>query len=74
MKGVKLQGAIKDGPADKAGIQEGDVLVGLAGMEVETIQDFMQALAGLKVGEETTLFVIRNGERVELKVTPGSRE
>ncbi|MDJ0806376.1 MAG: M20/M25/M40 family metallo-hydrolase [Gammaproteobacteria bacterium] len=74
IKGVKLQGAVKGGPAEKAGVQEGDILVGLAGVEVETIHDFMGALAGLKVGEKTDLTVLRDGKRVQLKVVPGSRE
>jgi membrane-associated protease RseP (regulator of RpoE activity) len=74
IKGVKLQGAVKGGPAEKAGVQEGDIIVGLAGVEVETIHDFMGALAGLKVGEKTDLTVLRDGKRVELEVIPGSRE
>ena len=74
VKGVKLQGAVKGGPAEAAGVQNGDVVVGLSGIEVETIQDFMAALAGLKVGEPTDLTVLRNGQRVKLEVTPGARE
>jgi hypothetical protein len=74
VKGVKLQGAVKDGPAEQAGVQDGDILVGLAGVEVENIHDFMGALAGLKVGEKTDLIVLRDGQRVQLEVVPGSRE
>lgn len=74
IKGVKLQGAVKHAPAEKAGIMDGDILVGLGGVEVETIHDFMGALSGLKVGEETGITVIRNGQRIELRVTPGSRD
>ena len=72
--GVKLQGAVKGGPAETAGVKEGDILVGLSGVEIETIHDFMGALAGLKVGEKTTLIVLRDGKRIELEVVPGSRE
>ncbi len=74
VQGVRLQGAVKDGPADRAGIQGGDVLVGLAGVEIETIHDFMNALAGLKAEESTAMTVLRNGERVTLTVVPASRE
>ena len=74
VRGVKLQGAVKGGPAEAAGVQNGDVVVGLSGIEVETIQDFMAALAGLKVGEPTDLTVLRGGQRVTLEVTPGARE
>ena len=74
VKGVKLQGAVKGGPAELAGVQNGDMLVGLAGVEVETIHDFMNALAGLKVGETTEMIVVRDGRRLVLQVTPAARE
>ncbi|MBT2971461.1 MAG: M28 family peptidase [Candidatus Thiodiazotropha sp. (ex Ctena orbiculata)] len=73
-KGVKLQGAVKGGPAEEAGIQNGDLLIGLAGVEVETIHDFMHALGGLKPGEETEMIVIREGKRLTLRVVPTSRD
>jgi len=73
-KGVKLQGGVKGAPAEAAGIQNGDVLVGLSGVEIETIHDFMGLLSGLKVGEKTEMVVIRNGKRVTLTVVPGTRE
>ena len=72
--GVKLRGLVKGAPADKAGIEEGDVLVGLAGVEIKTIHDFMSALSGLKVGEATEMIVLRGGDRVNLTVVPTSRE
>lgn len=74
VKGVKLQGAVKGGPADQAGIAGGDVVVKLAGVEVQTIHDFMNALSGLRVGEETELVVLRNGAPVSLRVVPDARE
>ena len=51
-----------------------DIPGGLAGVDIETIHDFMTALAGLKVGESTDLIVVRNGERMSLEVTPVARE
>jgi hypothetical protein len=74
LAGVKLQGAVKGGPAERAGVRPGDVIVELAGVKVENIHDFMAALSGLRVGEETSLVVQRQGEQVVLSVTPGSRE
>jgi len=73
-KGVKLQGAVKGAPAEAAGIQNGDLLVGLSGVEIETIHDFMGLLSGLKVGEKTEMVVIRGNKRVKLTVVPGTRE
>ena len=72
--GVKLRGLVKGAPADKAGIEEGDVLVGLAGVEIKTIHDFMSALCGLKSGGATEMIVLRGGKRMSLEVVPTSRE
>ncbi|MEA3410659.1 MAG: M20/M25/M40 family metallo-hydrolase [Pseudomonadota bacterium] len=74
LKGVKLQGAVKGSPAEKAGVRGGDVLVGLAGVEIETIHDFMSGLAGLKVGETVEMTVLRDGAALRLEVVPASRE
>ena len=61
-------------PAEQAGIVAGDVVVELAGVPVVTIHDFMGALSGLKVGEETFPVVQRDDELVRLSVVPGARE
>ena len=73
VKGVKLQGAVKGAPAEKAGIQKDDTLVALGGIDIETIHDFMNALAGLKVGEPTEITVLRAGKRLTLSIVPASR-
>jgi hypothetical protein len=74
VNGVRLQGAVKGGPAEAAGVRNGDLVVGLAGTTVDTIQDFMGALAGLKVGEPTQLLIRRDGEEITLEVVPGARD
>ncbi len=74
VKGVRLQGAVKGAPAERAGVRNGDVLVGLAGVEIETIHDFMGALGGLKIGEAIELQVLRDGRPLTLSVTPMARE
>ena len=50
-RGVPLSGVIKGGPAEAAGLQGGDVVVGLAGQTLENIYDYVRALNGLKPGE-----------------------
>jgi S1-C subfamily serine protease len=74
VKGVKLSGAAKNGPAAKAGIQKDDVIVELAGRKIENIYDYTYAIEALKAGEPTTVVVLRNGERQTLNITPGSRD
>ena len=74
VKGLRLSGVTKGAPADQAGLKQGDVIVELAGRPIENIYDYTYAIGVLKVGEETTVVIERDGERVELKITPGSRD
>ncbi len=72
--GVALSGVVKGGPAEEAGVVGGDVLVGIAGQELENIYDFVRTLNGLKPGETVPLSVMRDGERVDIEITPRSRD
>lgn len=72
--GVKLSGVAKGGPADKGGIQGGDVIVKVADKAIENIYDYTFAIEAMKVGEPIEIVVQRGGEAVALKVTPESRE
>jgi Tol biopolymer transport system component len=74
VKGVLLNGASKGAPADKAGVKSGDVIVELAGRQIENIYDYTQAIEGLKIGQPVTMIVVRKGEKVRLTVTPQSRD
>ena len=74
VQGVMLSGVGKDGPADKAGIKSRDVIVELAGKKIENIYDYTQAIEALKIGEPVKMTVLRNDERVELEITPESRD
>ena len=73
-KGLKLSGVSKGGPASKAGLQGGDIVVELAGRKVEDIHDYTYAIEALKIGEPVEVIVMRSGEKVTLNVTPASRD
>lgn len=72
--GVKLSGTTAGAPADVAGVQGGDIIVELAGQNIENIYDYTAAIDGLKIGQETTIAVMRGQQRLELKITPQSRQ
>ena len=74
IEGVKLSGVSAVGPAAKAGVQAGDVVVGLAGKEIKNIYDYTYIMGDLKIGEETSIVVKRDGKDLTLKVTPQSRD
>jgi Tol biopolymer transport system component len=73
-RGVPISGVIKDGPAERAGLLGGDVIVGLAGQDLENIYDYVRTLNGLKPGETVDVAVERNGQRQTFKITPAARQ
>lgn len=74
VKGVKLSGVRGGSPAEKAGLQGGDVLVEFAGQKIANIYDYTYALDAVKIGQPVKLVVERAGQRVELTVTPEARK
>ena len=72
--GVKLGDVTKGAPAAEAGVQGGDIIVELAGKKIENIYDYTAILDAIKIGQETTIVVTRDGKRIEYKITPGSRQ
>ncbi len=74
LEGVKLNGVAKDGPADRAGLRAGDLIIAVAGRKVENIYDFTYALNALKVGQQTPVTVLRDGREATLTVVPVARE
>ena len=62
--GSSSSGVATGGPADRAGVQAGDVVRELAGKAIENIYDYTFVLGGLKVDEPVGMTVMRNGQRV----------
>jgi len=61
------------GAADRAGLMQGDTLVGLNGTLIGSLDDLFRAIRKLDVGSTHSLKVVRAGEVRELKVTVGER-
>jgi hypothetical protein len=66
--GVLLAGTRPGGPAEKAGMKRGDILVELAGTQIRDVNDFMYVLRGCKPGQSSTAVVLRDGQRLTLAV------
>jgi hypothetical protein len=65
--GVEVEGVSPGGVADKAGVKEGDVIIGLAGKPVKDIGTYMQAMSTQKKGNTIEVLVLRKGKKVTLK-------
>jgi Zn-dependent M28 family amino/carboxypeptidase len=74
VKGLLLGGVVGGGPAEKAGLQKGDVIVEIAGQTIANIYDYTYALELLKVGEPVKIAFMRDGKRLETDLVPGARK
>lgn len=72
--GVKLADVRTGSPADKGGIKGGDTIVEMAGTRIENLYDLTYALQDHKPGETIDVIVLRDGKRVTLRCTLGSRK
>jgi S1-C subfamily serine protease len=69
-----LSGVAKGGPADKAGLRGGDVIISLAGKTVENVYDYTDAISELKPKVAAIIEVNRKGETLKLDITPAARD
>lgn len=72
--GVKISGASKNSPAEKAGLKTGDVIVEFDNISIENLYDYVYALQSAKPQQTVQMGVIRDGQRLTLKITPVLKE
>jgi len=72
-KGLLLGGVVGGGPAEKAGLQKGDVIVEIAGQTIANIYDYTYALELLKIDQPVKVVYMRGSEKRETTLTPGAR-
>ncbi|HWP34950.1 MAG TPA: DegQ family serine endoprotease, partial [Thermodesulfobacteriota bacterium] len=70
-RGALVADVMKGSPAEKAGVQRGDVVIEFNGAPVKEITDLTKLVAAARVGSEARLTVIRDGKRLTLPVTVG---
>jgi peptidase M28-like protein/PDZ domain-containing protein len=72
--GVRLTGVRGGSPAEKAGVQKGDVIVKFGGMTVTSLEDYTVALRSHAPGDVVEVEVRRGGEVKKLTATLTKRE
>lgn len=72
-RGIAIAGVQPGGPADRAGVRAGDVLVALATQVVRSPQDLRSVLVRLKAGRPVEVVVLRDGETLRLEIVPAAR-
>ena len=72
-RGALVAGVLQGGPADKAGIKPGDVLVAVQGKTVADPAGMLNLIAALAPGQAAKLKLRRQGKDFETSVTVGRR-
>jgi len=62
-----------DGPADRAGLRAGDVIVAAGGRDVTAVEDVLSVLRLSEPGDRIALTVMRDGDRRKLTITTAQR-
>ena len=67
-KGMRIDGISEDKPAQKAGLQKGDIVVRLGDSTVVDMMSYMRALSAFEPGDSTTVSVKRNDQTLKAPI------
>ncbi len=68
-KGMRIDGVSEEKPAQKAGLQKGDVVVKMGEFEVTDMMSYMKSLSKFEKGQTAKVTIDRSGELKEVEVT-----
>ena len=73
-KGALVAGITEGGPADKSGIQAGDVIIRFDGREVPNVRELPRMVADTPISKKVPVVVLRKGKEVTVEVSLGRLE
>ncbi len=71
--GVAVVSVAQGSPADEAGLQDGDIILRVAGEDIDHSGELLQVLAQYKAGEPVMVEFLRGDHRQSIEVTLGER-
>ena len=71
--GVIITGVLQGGPAARAGMLPGDVIVQVDEQRVRNVAEMMTAVASLQPGQRADFEILRNGQSMTLNIVPSER-
>lgn len=72
-KGILLTSVERNSPAQKAGLSEGDIIIGFNHQPVSGIDDLHKQLTDTQVGKESNIKILRRTEIIDLEIIPSER-
>ncbi len=72
-QGAAIQTVTEGGPAEKAGLQVGDIITKFGDTKITGRTELSSAIARCKIGDTVTLTVYRQGQTLEVRVTIGEQ-
>ena len=69
--GVLVERVISNSPAEKAGLQEGDLIMSFNSRKTRTLREFLTDLSGVQAGERVRMCIMRDDYRKTIYVTMG---
>jgi serine protease DegQ len=72
-KGPIIAGVVRNGPADRAGIKPGDILLTVAGAPVASTSEMLNLIAQLTPGQKATMTLMRKNRESTVEVSVAKR-
>lgn len=72
-KGASIKGVVEESPAEKAGLQENDIITAINGEEIDDKSDLVQIVKASAAGDKLEVTVYRRGETLTLTVEVGEQ-
>lgn len=67
-EGLRVESVRSGNSAEAAGMMDGDVIITMAGRNIEDIYDYMEIMEHVDEGDEFDIIILRNNEKLELTV------
>lgn len=72
--GILIAGVVQEGPAEKAGIRENDIVYLFNGLKVKDVEHFASLVKKQKAGDKVALVIYRDGTQMKINAVLAARE